>query len=61
MYARMPVSSSFLIAGWTKVGEGAQAHSSDEAKNVSGTGHAVLHLCEAVGSESISLFLFNLL
>lgn len=55
MYARMPVSSSFLIAGWTKVGEGAQAHS-DEAKNVSGTGQAVLHLCESVGSESISLF-----
>lgn len=30
--AHMPVSSSFLKAGWTKVGEGAQAHSSDEAK-----------------------------
>lgn len=32
VYARMPVSSSLLIACWTKVGEGAEARSSDEAK-----------------------------
>lgn len=30
--AHMSISSSFLIAAWTKVGEGAHAHSSDEAK-----------------------------
>lgn len=49
-YACMPGRSSFLITGWTKVGEGAQAHSSDEAnkKNVVSTGQAVLHLCEPV-------------
>lgn len=57
MYARMPVSSSFLISGWTEVGEDAEARSSDKAKNVSGTGQAVLRLCELAGSESISLFL----
>lgn len=32
MYEGMSISSSFLIAGWTKVGEGAHTHSSDEAK-----------------------------
>ena len=58
VYARMPVSSSFLIAGWTKVGEGAQAHS-DEAK----TCRAQDKLCSIFVSrlEVRAFLFFNLL
>lgn len=60
MYVRMPVSSGFLIAGWTKVGEGAEARSSDEAK----TCQAQDKLCSIFVSRlkvRAFLFSFNLL
>lgn len=60
MHVRMPVSSSFLIAGWTKVGEGAEARSSDEAK----TCRAQDKLCSIFVSRlevRAFLFSFNLL
>lgn len=56
----MPVSSSILIACRTKVGEGAQAHSSDEAK----TCRAQDKLCSIFVSRlevKAFLFSFNLL
>lgn len=59
-YVRMPVSCSFLIAGWMRVGEGAQTHSSDEAK----TCPAQDKLCSIFVSQlevRAFLFSFNLL
>lgn len=57
VHVRMPVSSSFLIAGWTKVGEGAEAHSSDEAKTWRAQDKLCSILVSLFGSESISLLL----
>lgn len=48
----LPVSSGVLLSGWTKVGEGEQARSSDEAK----TCRPQDKLCSIFESESVSLF-----